>query len=219
MRAVTGHTDVGEVIGELSRLGFQIAAEGEEIECNLAQGITVDPERARYLLAILKENKPEALAYLRARLGVVNPPCTTCPWCRENPWTHYPDWPQWCDWWFDHLLADSGWCSDKRDGRVPDPKPRDARTRKAEDLRPLNHAPTDATCYECAHFNPARSSPNPTQAWGKCRKLEKGRYGVARACDAYQLAARLSRVLEKGQVVAPGPVVLLHPGPGRLQGG
>jgi hypothetical protein len=40
------------------------------------------------------------------------------------------------------------------------------------------------TCYECGHFQPAINSPNPTQAWGHCRKLDRGRYGVAMACDA-----------------------------------
>ncbi len=40
------------------------------------------------------------------------------------------------------------------------------------------------TCYECGHFRPATNSPNPTQAWGHCRKRDRGRYGVAMACDA-----------------------------------
>jgi hypothetical protein len=40
------------------------------------------------------------------------------------------------------------------------------------------------TCFECGHFQPAAKSPNPTQAWGHCRKRDRGRYGVAMACDA-----------------------------------
>jgi hypothetical protein len=46
-------------------------------------------------------------------------------------------------------------------------------------------APTDRviTCYECGHFSPAVNSPNPTQAWGHCRKRERGRYGAAMACE------------------------------------
>jgi hypothetical protein len=40
------------------------------------------------------------------------------------------------------------------------------------------------TCFECPHFRPAVNSPNPTQAWGHCRKRNKGRFGVAMACEA-----------------------------------
>jgi len=40
------------------------------------------------------------------------------------------------------------------------------------------------TCYDCRHFQPAANSPNPTQAWGHCRKRDKGRFGVATACGA-----------------------------------
>jgi hypothetical protein len=43
------------------------------------------------------------------------------------------------------------------------------------------------TCFECGHFRPAVNSPNPTQAWGHCRKRNKGRYGVATACEALLL--------------------------------
>lgn len=39
------------------------------------------------------------------------------------------------------------------------------------------------TCYECGHFLPAVNSPNPTQAWGHCRKRNKGRFGMATACE------------------------------------
>jgi hypothetical protein len=40
------------------------------------------------------------------------------------------------------------------------------------------------TCFDCGHFRPAVNSPNPTQAWGHCEKRDKGRYGVATACEA-----------------------------------
>jgi hypothetical protein len=39
------------------------------------------------------------------------------------------------------------------------------------------------TCFECGHFRPA-VSPNPTQAFGRCEKRNRGRYGCATACDA-----------------------------------
>jgi len=46
------------------------------------------------------------------------------------------------------------------------------------------------TCFDCVHFDLAHPSPNPNQAWGECRRLGKGRYGVARACDAFQKASQ-----------------------------
>ena len=47
-------------------------------------------------------------------------------------------------------------------------------------------APQDSTstCFGCFHFLPADNSPNPTQAWGHCDKRNKGRFGVAAACEA-----------------------------------
>jgi hypothetical protein len=40
------------------------------------------------------------------------------------------------------------------------------------------------TCYDCGYFRPAVNSPNPTQAWGHCRKRNKERFGVVKACEA-----------------------------------
>jgi len=40
------------------------------------------------------------------------------------------------------------------------------------------------TCYECGHFQPAANFQNQTQAWGHCRKRNRGRFGVATACEA-----------------------------------
>ena len=40
-------------------------------------------------------------------------------------------------------------------------------------------APERVTCFECGYFRPAVKSPNPTQAWGFCRKRNRGRFGVA----------------------------------------
>ena len=39
------------------------------------------------------------------------------------------------------------------------------------------------TCFECNHFRSAVNSPNPTQAFGLCKKLDRGRYGGAMACE------------------------------------
>jgi hypothetical protein len=39
------------------------------------------------------------------------------------------------------------------------------------------------TCFVCPHFQP-NNGPNPRQAWGHCEKRNKGRYGVATACEA-----------------------------------
>jgi hypothetical protein len=40
------------------------------------------------------------------------------------------------------------------------------------------------TCFECTHFRPAADSSNPAQAWGFYRKRNRGRYGLAMACEA-----------------------------------
>jgi len=37
------------------------------------------------------------------------------------------------------------------------------------------------TCFNCSHFRPA-VSPNPIQAWGRCEKRKRGRFGCATAC-------------------------------------
>lgn len=39
------------------------------------------------------------------------------------------------------------------------------------------------TCFECPHFE-TYPGPNPRQAWGKCLKRKKGRFGCATACEA-----------------------------------
>jgi len=178
----------------LSRLGYRIEVCGDKVQYKYDGLGQPDLAQVRVLLDSLRTNKREVLKCLKAQGKTLL--CNSCPWCQDNPWTRNPDLPKWCGWWWDYLLADNPQCLDRREGRVPDPQPRNSRPRKAGDLKSLNHAPTAATCSECAHFTPARSSPNPTQAWGECRKLDKGRYGVARACDAYQVDTRPKRSRE-----------------------
>jgi hypothetical protein len=40
------------------------------------------------------------------------------------------------------------------------------------------------TCFECGYFRPADPSPKTIQAFGRCEKRKKGRYGCATACEA-----------------------------------
>lgn len=171
------------IIQSLTGLGFEVAVAGDEIMVRRAASKPLNPECVKPLLKGLKQHKTAVIAYLkkmRTRLQDI-PFCNDCPWCLENPWTHYPEFPKWCGWYWDHLLADNPQCRDRRVGRVPDPKVTPQPDRHAE---PFLIQPETAagTCYECRHYQPA--SPNPTQAWGWCRHLGKGRYGVARACDA-----------------------------------
>jgi hypothetical protein len=52
-------------------------------------------------------------------------------------------------------------------------------------LKPQAQSQEHVTCFDCTHFRPAVKSPNPTQAWGHCQKRNKGRYGVAKTCEAF----------------------------------
>ena len=98
---------------KLMAMGYRFQVEGDALRYEW-QGIgKPDPAQVRPLLALVKEHKPEVLAYL---------------------------------------------------------------SRPVPQERVL-------TCYECGHFRAAVNSPNPTQAWGHCEKRDKGRYGVATACE------------------------------------
>lgn len=68
-----------------------------------------------------------------------------------------------------------------------DGKPEPATVGVINCLVPEPQAPAERTltCFECVHFHPAVKSPNPTQAWGHCQKRNKGRYGVAKTCEAF----------------------------------
>jgi hypothetical protein len=101
-------------IQKLKAMGYRFQAEGNTLRYEWQGDGKPDPSQVRPLLALVKEHKPEVLAYLSKPI----------------------------------LLE-----------RV-------------------------LTCFECGHFRPAVNSPNPTQAWGHCKKRDKGRYGVATACEA-----------------------------------
>lgn len=183
---------VADIIQSLTDLEIELAIVGDEIVVRRSAAFKpLNPECVKPLLKALKQHKTAALAYLRqiqTRLQDI-PSCNSCPWCLDNPWTHYPELPKWCGWWWDHLLADNPQCRDRREGRVPDPEVRpQPETGTRQNRQP---EPEAGTCYDCGHFQPAASSPNPTQAWGWCRRIQKGRYGVARACDAFQWARNI----------------------------
>ncbi|MBW1953765.1 MAG: hypothetical protein JRI66_11930 [Deltaproteobacteria bacterium] len=182
---------VASVLAELESLGYLPQVQGDKLNLIFRGGTRPPLSQVQPLVAVLKRHKPEVLAYLKGQAPDV-PSCNTCPWCLDNPWSHYPDLPKWCGYWWDHLLADNPQCRDRREGRIPDPRPGEPRARRPSD--PLRRPTTGDlesnkgsffTCFECAHFDPADSSPNPAQAWGRCRQLGKGRYGVARVCDAF----------------------------------
>ena len=113
-----GSLSVSEAITRLAEMGYQVALEGDEVVLTPSQGVQLDQVQVRRLAAVLRARKPEALAYLRNRRGVVNPPCRLCPWSRpyHPQGTHH----DWCEYHGDYLLPDSGWCSDKREGQVPE---------------------------------------------------------------------------------------------------
>ncbi len=174
---------INHVVMKLTRMGFRFRLDGEVVKVRFQGKVRPEPSQVLPLLDTLKQRKPEVQAYLSGLAQTILS-CNVCPWCLDNPWSHYPDLPKWCAWWWDYLAANSGWCRDRREGRVPDPEP------GKSDVGPLTLPRKETTevaptCSECEFFDAGASSPNPTQAWGFCRKLGKGRYGVARACDAW----------------------------------
>lgn len=185
---------VHEALKRLAEQGFTIRLEGGRIKVRYQGGRVMTQAQAKaqapailFLLNILRNNQAAVREYLR--LWGEDHSCRDCPWCLENPWTHDPALPKWCGWWWDHLAADNPPCRDHREGLVPDPGPR----------TPLRGSlGKGSACFDCAHFRPP-DGPNPTESWGYCRRLRSGRYGLARACDAFR-AVKLKPGL-------PGPAV------------
>ncbi|MBW1953649.1 MAG: hypothetical protein JRI66_11300 [Deltaproteobacteria bacterium] len=174
----------------LKEAGGQIMLDGEQIVVRAPRRVLTDE-----VIETLRRHKSEIIAWLKAGGSGVSTssdtirPCGDCPWYQNNPWTHYPDLQGWCGWWWDYLLGPhNGQCRDRREGRIADPKSGDIRmTHQKKRFVELHPEMAALTCFECAHFEASATSPNPTQAWGWCRHLGEGRYGVARACDAVQL--------------------------------
>jgi hypothetical protein len=126
-----------------------------------------------------------------AKLHPVEPPqasperrpatCSACPWFALNPWTHFPDFGAWCHYRMEHLVVGSLACEEYRRGEVP-------LRQNHERVSQVQPSTTPAlqehvlTCADCDHFNPSRG-PNPRQAWGRCGKRKRGRYGCATACE------------------------------------
>jgi hypothetical protein len=110
-------------VERLRAMGYRFQVEGDALRYEWQGRGKPEPSRVRPLLALVKEHKPEVLAYLS---------------------------------------------------------------------RPISPERV-LTCYECGHFRPAVNSPNPTQAWGHCKKRNKGRYGVAMACEAIMTAPEAPR--------------------------
>jgi hypothetical protein len=80
-------------IKRLEALGFNLHSEGEEIVCRSSGGRKFDTPEVHVLLAELKENKAEALRYLRSQVShhairafskVLNKEITIS-WTGENP--------------------------------------------------------------------------------------------------------------------------------------
>jgi hypothetical protein len=188
------------LLKRLRDLGYTTEVAGDKVRFIRQAEACPDPTEVARLAKALKRHKAEVLVLLQAQAPETPdiPSCDACPWCLDNPWTHNPELPKWCGWWWNHLEADSPQCRDRREGRVPDPMPGDFRTRPPRNgpmISPTRHISEEGkglpfTCFDCVHFDPVHPSPNPNQAWGECRRLGKGRYWVARACDAFQKASQ-----------------------------
>lgn len=176
---------VADIIRSLTDMKIELVILGDEILVRRAASTPLNPECVKPFLKALRQHKTAAIAYLRqiqTRLQNL-PSCNSCPWCLDNPWIHYHDLPKWCGWWWDHLLADNPQCRDRREGRVPDPERSPGKNETLPDYHP---GPRGDICNNCGHFRPAAQSPDPAQAWGYCHHLGKGRYGMARVCDAFR---------------------------------
>ena len=103
-----------EAVRKLANLGYRFRLDGGTIRAKYAGPGKPDPSQVMPLLAMVKENKVEAIDYLAQKPQASGP-------------------------------------------RI--------------------------TCADCPFFSASRG-PNPQQAWGRCLKRGRGRYGCATACEA-----------------------------------
>ncbi len=174
-----------EALRELCSQGCQAWVEEDNIKLRFEGLSKRDLAKMWPLLGLLKAHKAEVMGYLKTQT-LDMPSCNSCPWCVDNPWSLYPDIPKWCGYRWDGLLADNPQCRDRLEGRVPAPRIRQNDHLKCSSPGNLTKdTGVPLTCFNCGHFRPALISPNPAESWGYCQRLGKGRYGVARACDAF----------------------------------
>jgi hypothetical protein len=180
-----------EAVRKLADMGYRFTVNGEAIKAKYDGPGKPDPDAVRPLLALVKENKQEAIVYLARKSQ--NPVrvllCSNCPWHRENPWTLYPELPSRCSRHFDYLAADSQQSLGWRKREIPQPDLR--KTAWSHDFSLANNEGGGSTedntpqqrvtCFQCHQFSP-NDGPNPRQGWGRCLKRGRGRFGCAVGC-------------------------------------
>ena len=105
--------------------------------------------------------------------------CESCPRYALNTWTHDPALGAWCHRRMEPLATGSPACEEFRRGEVPPRQPYEQVPAVTSVTSPASQE--HVTCADCPHFE-AYPGPNPRQAWGKCRKRGRGRFGCATAC-------------------------------------
>ena len=113
------------------------------------------------------------------------PPVTcapACPWYELNPWTRDPALGAWCHYRMEHLVVGGAACEEFSRGEVPARHPH-----KQVPVVPAATYPGNPehaiTCTDCPHFQP-NNGQSQRQGWGRCLKINKGRFGCATACEA-----------------------------------
>jgi hypothetical protein len=156
-----------EAACRLVNLGYRPHMDGEGILLKWEGRGRPDRATVEPLLKLVLQHRDQVQIYLKTMVA-----CQDCAhaqvgerWalCQAEPWDRIPR-------------------------QVPDyPHPCRSFTRREKPLPPPERI---LRCNECSHFRPEVNSPNPTQAWGHCRKLDRGRYGVAMGCEVINFSSR-----------------------------